>query len=240
MRDFVKEQSAGELLRNAASIYLGHWSAIVLPYLILVLPLNLVQWRATLDGNTTLVWLTIIANLPFAFLAYGAIVVSISEACLGSTPSAIRSLRKALTGMFWRLAVVSLLQTVVFLVGLVLLVIPGLLFAVWFAFAPVAVVLDEASGTGALKRSKELATGHHWRTAGVLALLVVVFAALGGILGGIMGAIEVTLEAYTLVLTLLQLLLYPTIMVVLVLMYYDLRVRKEGYNMAALEQDLAR
>jgi hypothetical protein len=241
MSRYIKEQSVGELFRNAVTIYFAHWGSVVIPFVLLILPLNVVQFAATLDGNTALTWLAAVANLPLAFLAYGAIVISVSEACLGAKPNGIRALKKVLTTMFWRLAVTGLLQTLVLFVGLVLLVIPGLLAMVWFVFAQVAVVLDESWSIGALKRSKELATGYHWRTAGVMMLLGILFVVLAAFLIAFLGALGADPETNLLLVVALELFfLYPILTVILVLIYYDLRVRKEGFNMAALEQDLAR
>jgi hypothetical protein len=50
--------------------------------------------------------------------------------------------------------------------GLLLLVIPGLIFAVWFIFFTVVFIGEDLRGTAALKRSKDLVKGYFWPVAG--------------------------------------------------------------------------
>ncbi len=57
---------------------------------------------------------------------------------------------------------VAVLQCLVILGGFLLLVIPGIIFLVWFAFAQIAVVLDHQRGFNALSFSREIVSGRFW------------------------------------------------------------------------------
>lgn len=61
-------------------------------------------------------------------------------------------------------AIAVFLQTVLLVGGLFLLIIPGLVFFVWFAFVQPAVVLDGKTPTEALSYSRGLVRGHFWQT----------------------------------------------------------------------------
>lgn len=60
---------------------------------------------------------------------------------------------------------VGLLQALVVAGGILLLVIPGLVFLVWFGFAPQALLLDGKKGLDALTASRELSRGRFWTAA---------------------------------------------------------------------------
>jgi len=56
----------------------------------------------------------------------------------------------------------SLLSGLAILGGFILLIIPGIIFSIWFAFALYAVVLDSKKDTEAMKYSKKLVSGRWW------------------------------------------------------------------------------
>lgn len=59
---------------------------------------------------------------------------------------------------FW----ISILTGLAVLGGTLLLVIPGIIFSVWFSFAAIIFIIEGARGTQALKASKELVKGKFW------------------------------------------------------------------------------
>jgi hypothetical protein len=73
-------------------------------------------------------------------------------------------------GHIWPLLGTNFLALVIILVGFVLLIIPGLIFMTWYAFASVVVVDERLSGWAALKRSKELVKGRFWEVVALYVL----------------------------------------------------------------------
>lgn len=80
-----------------------------------------------------------------------------------------KKLQNPLQQKMWKLLpsaiFVALLETAVVLGGLLLLVIPGIVFAVWFMFALPSVLLDGTKGVQALTLSRALVRGRFWRVA---------------------------------------------------------------------------
>ncbi|MBI4713699.1 hypothetical protein HY771_00720 [Candidatus Uhrbacteria bacterium] len=58
---------------------------------------------------------------------------------------------------------VALLQTLILIGGLLLLVVPGFLFFVWFSFAQFTAILDGKRGLDALQTSKAMIKGKFWK-----------------------------------------------------------------------------
>lgn len=57
--------------------------------------------------------------------------------------------------------------------GLILLLVPGIIFAVWFSFAPIIAVLERVSPYRALIMSRELVRGHFWQVVWREAFLLI-------------------------------------------------------------------
>jgi hypothetical protein len=108
-------------------------------------------------------------------------------------------------------------------------------------FASSVVVLEGVWALKALKRSKALATGFNWRNLAVLSLLFVV----------VLIVLTVAATAFTLLhvksafvarifTTVVATINVPLFFIAVVLLYYDIRVRKEAYDNSALAEDLRR
>jgi len=243
MANYVQQQSVGDVLRNTFSIYGRGFGVIFLTYFLPLFPVMLWQTEARAAGAMGLFWLGVFVSIFASVFAFGAITIAVSDLVLGNKPSVARSYGKILGNMFGRLFVASLLQTLFIFIGLILLVIPGIIALLWLLFTPSVVVLEGLGGMNALKRSKALGKGFNWRNFGVFILLLIICAVIGGIIGGLFGGFfpaSLGTFPHRLLLIIIQLLSAPITLIAIVLLYYDLRVRKEAYDAAALAEDLRR
>jgi len=82
----------------------------------------------------------------------------------GKAPSKtlIDSVSWGTAGRVFDCFLVSVLYAIACLGGGLLLIVPGIACANWFGFAPLAMLIEGAHGTGALKRSKDLVDGRFW------------------------------------------------------------------------------
>jgi predicted lysophospholipase L1 biosynthesis ABC-type transport system permease subunit len=110
--------------------------------------------------------------------------------------------------------------------------------------SPSVVVLERRSGIAALKRSKQLGDGSHWRNSGLVLLISIIMALIGSVIGGVFGFVFPHLLNHWIfrmvLISVQQGLAMPIMLTSLVLLYYDRRVRNEGYDAKALAEDLAR
>jgi len=173
-------------------------------------------------------------------LSYGAMTIAVSERYLGRKVT-ISGAYAVVLKQWYKYVLTSLLFGIVIggltLVGLVLLVLPGIavfvLLCVWFMFFIPVIACEGTWWTGALRRSKELVTGYWGRVFGIWLLVglirMVVSAALTApaqllTIGLAVAVDEVTAQAVGQSLgTLAQMLVDPILSIAIVLMYYDLR-----------------
>ena len=68
---------------------------------------------------------------------------------------------------------VAFLAGIIAVLGFILLIIPGIIFSVWFCFSSFVLIFEGVRGLKALKKSKELAKGYWWPIFGRLAALMI-------------------------------------------------------------------
>src|SRR5205823_5323050 len=146
MPNYLRQQSVGDILRNAFSIYDRGFGAIFLTYFLPLFPVMLWETEAQAAGAKGLYWLAVLVSIFASLFAVGAITIAVSDLVLGTKPSVTRSYRKVLGKMFGRLFTASLLQLVFVLIGFVLLVIPGIIVAIWLILTPSVAVLEGLGG----------------------------------------------------------------------------------------------
>ncbi|HEU4829744.1 MAG TPA: hypothetical protein VFT04_11180 [Gemmatimonadales bacterium] len=128
------------------------------------------------------------------------------------------------------------------LLGLALLAVPFAVFS-GLSIATPALVLESIGAGKAMSRSWHLTKGFRLRVVGLLFVVMIIvlipmFAL--GIIGGMFGSGEsrTTTVIFTAIIGVVSLIITPLLYCVLTLLYYDLRVRKEGYDLEVLASEL--
>ena len=137
---------------------------------------------------------------------------------------------------------VTFLAWVLAALALLLLVVPGVyLWLCWLVALPV-VLLEDRRGRGALKRSRQLVRGRWWPTFGTYLLAILLAAIVQSVLTGVLSALvlaghpsrgaSILINAVAAVIS--ALLVTPFTASVITVIYFDLRVRHEGYDLELL------
>jgi hypothetical protein len=138
-------------------------------------------------GLAALVWLGgIFLSMVCGVLMQGVVTHTVVADLQGRKTSLTESLNVAL-GSFWVLLGVGIVSGLAMMLGLILLIVPGILiFLIWMVAGPVAIA--ERAGVGrALERSRTLTRNHRWW----LLLIAIIYFAVSwvlAILAGIIGA----------------------------------------------------
>ena len=114
-----------------------------------------------------------IASIVFGFWAELALIYAIWswEQKIGIIES-FRAVRNKITSSLW----ISMLVGIAVMIGFFLLVIPGIIFIVWFFAATYILVVESITGTKALSQSKKLVSGKwlavFWRFGVIIVLAI--------------------------------------------------------------------
>ena len=260
----LRPLSVGEMLDAGFRLFSARFWTLMLCVLVPAVPMTILgtalqasvdpnafdldSTATTVDSGTALAGTLVSAAIQFAsaVLAIAACFKAISAAYLGERAGAAESLRYAL-GRLLPLLVAYVLWIVIFAIGFVLLVIPAIWIGVKLSMVFPAVVFERKGPFGAIGRSWTLTRGHWWRTFGtLLVVFLITFVmqlVLGGIVGGLLRASDTVGElTVAIVLTLVNLitlaLTYPLWSAVTSVVYYDLRVRNEGFDLQLLAQGM--
>jgi len=241
MEDYVRRYTAGSLLRSVAQIWWSNAMPLTGSALIPTIPailIGLLRWQ-----SEPAIW-PLLLTLPLGLLNFAPYTVIISDICVGNEPSLRRAYGLAFGNLTVRVLQTGVLVMVICFVGGLLLVVPGVIFVLWYSFAASVVVLERTTARGALTRSRELGKGYYLRNAGLVLLTALVtftpFQILGGIFGGVVRYFGFPLALANAFGGLLGAAGAVGMSIVVVLLYYDMRVRKEAYDSTKLAEDLRR
>jgi hypothetical protein len=177
-------------------------------------------------------------------LAAGGCFKAVTDAYLGTQPDWRSSLRYAL-GHLRSLVWVTILAGLGAGLGLLFCIAPGVwLWAAWGVAIPV-VLTEGVRGTKALGRSFNLVQGRWWPVFAVLLLAFVLASVVSGVVGGAVAAVSFTDLGQNVFLTQVlnaiagtvgSVVVTPFQAAVVAVLYFDLRVRKEGFDLQLLAQ----
>ena len=191
-------------------------------------------WLAGLVGMVASMWM-----LSAMYLKIGALGTGDD---LGTGAALQRALTRLLT-----VVLMVILFAIALAVGLVLLLIPGLILAVSLALCFNTALFEGKGPVDALTESHRLVWGNWWRTAaimtvGIIIIMVIYFVAaliigvvtpLLVISGGTENLVLYTLISSLLIGVLMNVLVTPFYISMAVAIYWDLKLRKDGGDLAA-------
>ena len=261
----LRPLAIGEILDVAIKITFRHARTLILLVLIVVVPAQVLSAAVTESAanNTVLdvegsevpsgddvatfvgaLVVVVLLTILSSTLATGACFKAIVDAYLGSEPDWRTSLRVAvrrLPSLIW----ISLLTYVLGGLALFALILPGIwLFVSWTVAVP-ALLTEDVRGLKALRRSFRLVRGMWWRTFAIFLLGYILAGVLSSIVGGVVGAIAFAADSpvaefavTALANTLGALVSTPFTAAFVTVLYVDLRVRKEGFDLQLLFERL--
>lgn len=175
--------------------------------------------------------LFVLVALPLCSAAY---IQSISAAYLGRSLGAWESYQRAAPRLL-PLLVTQFFVGLLVGIGYLLCLVPGIILSFWFLLVSPIVVLEEEWGPTALRRSRELMRGNIGKAftlALVVTLLTVVFTWIMGL------AVRMVPWPFPMAVpvihSFLQVFIVPLQTAPFLLLYYDLRIRKEAFDLEQL------
>ena len=128
---------------------------------------NLAQ---SLSTNPVFMFSSVLLNLLNAVIYLFVTVASI-EAIRRVSENSSLSVQEAFLvakAKAWKFLLIGILKGAILLIGFLLLIIPGIIFSVWFAFSGMEIVLNKTGVKESLSKSKALVIGRFWPVLGKL------------------------------------------------------------------------
>ena len=145
---------------------------------------------------------------------------------------------------FWPIVWLQLIYGLLVSLGLLAFVVPGLYFAVAWTVAVPALLFENLRGRAALSRSRELVRGRWWPTLGLLAVVSIVTGIVATVIAMVVGAVipangelaEAVAEGFANGIG--GVVTMPFTAVAITVLFFDLLVRKEGFDTAELADSM--
>lgn len=259
----LRPLGVGEILDTAFRVYRNRFKDLIIAVAIPMVPLVALQVLVTLssrsdtdpttgattNANVVLGGLgaTLIIGLIAGALAEGASVRILADQYLGTSTSWQESLRYAF-GRLGSIVWVALLMAVLEGIGLFVCIIPGVYLWAAFAVSIPVLLIENTRGSQALSRSRLLVSGRWWPTFGTLLVVWLLASFLRGIssallTGGFVATSGVTTSTAATALSgvvggIITIVFAPLTAAVVTIIYFDLRIRKEGFDVALMAQRL--
>jgi hypothetical protein len=257
----IPQRGLGDLLSTAFEVYRANAAKLIQIVAIVVIPLTFIQAlllatalkqseaavtinQATgevtitngggLGRSLLILALTWFISIAIQQLLTGALTVGGAGSLVGRAVDVGGSYRYALSRLGGLLILAFLIALVVGL-GFILLIIPGVIFAVFLSMAVPAFIVERKTATDSMSRSWGLVSGSWWHVLGVIVVAALIAGVINGILGAIGGNTFVLRWIFS---TIGQLITAPFVALVSVLLYVDLRVRREGLDGTTLSHEL--
>lgn len=176
-------------------------------------------YRFALSRLASVLWVIVLTFLGIAGVVIAATLIGVALATAGIVPLAIIAFLGAIAGVAYLL--------------------------IRWLFGPTVLVVEGVRGAKALGRSERLSRGHFWRVLGTVLLANVLAAVVGGVIGVIPGLLAESAGDAGFFLSAAgdaasRIVTTPFTTIVTVLLYFDLRIRKEGLDLAIMAQEMAR
>jgi hypothetical protein len=251
--------SVGELLDRTFFFYRQHFLLFVaiaaLPSLVMLAFSLLTTAMSPASGSVLLVLVsslvTVFLYLITTALSQGATVAAVSQILLGRETT-VAECFSAIRSRFAELVILILNMGVRIVIGFLFFVVPGILLALMYALTMPVAVLEGKGISESLSRSSQLTKGHRGRIFLIYFLLTVLVTivtmlwsvpatvAVGLVYGPIRSEqIPIWVQAaFQLGNFLTRSLLSPILTIAVALVYYDVRVRKEAFDLEHMLKQL--
>jgi hypothetical protein len=250
----LRPRSATELIDAAVQLLRQHYVELVAVTALFMIPVIIARLVFVPDQMLTpgqmpsasaLRGFGLLYPISFIFssVSTAATVVIVSDSYLGRDVTIEAAVSRVLA-RFWTVLGAAFLEGLIIVFGFVLLIVPGIIFACWLFATMNVVMVEDKSAFDALARSRSLARGSVGKILGVLLLSILMVWLIQFLIGVVLGLLFAGLRpgnpsmAGQLVGYAVAILLYPFVQVVITLLYYDLRIRKEGFDLELMAKEL--
>jgi len=226
----LKPRSGVELIDASFQFLRQNFALLFTTVAITYAPIALAEHMAAIDpGNIPRALVSGLVTWFFSAFAQAATITIVATRYMGQDITSADALRAV-----WRRIGTVLLVT--FAYGLIvgfctmLLIIPGIYVATKYFAAMAAAMVEGKSMNASMERSAKLTDGSKMRVLGIFVVTIIVYLVLNGAIAGIAAALT-TPATGVLIARLSTAITNPFLFTLVTLVYFDLRIRREGLDL---------
>lgn len=124
---------------------------------------------------------------------------------------------------FWRYIGLSIVMTAILFIGFLLLIVPGVILSVWFAFSTFVLILERSSIKEALTRSRGYVKGKWWGVFMRLIAIILVYILVMIVFGSLFSMLSLGVNLSSLLNAIVAIILTPVVLAYIYLLYQDVK-----------------
>ena len=214
------------VIGEAWALYKAHWRHLLtfsfVVYVAVALIGALLTAVLTWFGALVAAFLSLVA----VFWLQAALVKAVDDVRDGRADLSLGETFAAAREHLGAVLVAGLLAAIGIILGLILLIVPGLVLMTWWAVIIPTIVLENRSAGESFTRSRELVRGNGWGVFGVIVLVILLLIGFQIVLGLVLTPLADWLQSFVAQIV-SNTITAPFIAVVLTLLYFRLRAAKE-------------
>jgi len=238
----LRARSVSDIVDAAFALYRRHSGQYILvvalahvPTLILQIVMQGSRPPGSMPSLSNSLLMMPVSWVTLSFLS-GVVILMGSQVYLGGEPD-LAAAASTVLARFPRLLLATLMWWIAYAVGLLCLLVGALYVAARFFAVEAVVVLENRSAVDAFGRSSTLSDGRKRHVLNTLLLVYVIYFLL------LMGASWMAASAGNqvvsiMVSTAVTIVVYPVIGLTTMVLYYDTRIRHEGFDLEQMERAL--
>jgi hypothetical protein len=259
----LRPLGVGEIFDVSIKIYRRHFGTLIKLVSLVVVPVGIVSALVEvsalpsegdlydIDNDEVGTYIagiavTVLLAIVAWTVATAASFKAVADAYLGQEPdwrNSIGFVLRRLHSVIW----ILVLSFLILIPAFIACVLPGIWLGVAYSVAIPAFLTERTKGFQSLKRSYRLVRGRWWPTFAVVFLGYLLTSIVGGALGAVVGGTtafdtaEVTVSsvvANAAASIIANILTIPFIAAFLIVLYFDLRVRKEAFDLQLLAEQI--
>jgi hypothetical protein len=146
------------------------------------IPVALLEGLIFQSGSLSLLLVTTVIAVAAQALYAGVVVKAVEDMRDGRRDLGLGELFSAAVPSIWPLVGGGILFGILLVVGLILLVVPGLVFLTWYCLYPAIVVIERERVFAAFTRSRDLVRGNGWRVFGIVLVTIIITSVIANVL----------------------------------------------------------
>jgi hypothetical protein len=213
----------GRVFERVFKIYGEQFTLLIPAALVLFIPVAVLNGVVYSGGGVLAALIAAAISVIATYWFQGMVVEAVRDILDGRRDQSVGTLFSSAAPYIWPLFLVGLLAGIAIAIGLLLLIIPGLyLLTIWAVIVPV-IVIERTGVMNSFGRSRQLVKDNGWRVFGVIVVLFLLQAIVGGLLQVIAVGISDSFGGYAIADLIVHVLIVPLSAIAATVMFVELR-----------------
>ncbi|MGH3023021.1 MAG: DUF7544 domain-containing protein [Gaiellaceae bacterium] len=175
---------------EAWEMYKAHWRHFFFIALVIYAIVAVISILLTAIFGWLGFFLAALVAIAGSFWVQGTLIEAVRDVRDGRADLSVRETLNRVMPVLNRIVIAGIALGLVIGLGLILLIVPGLVFLTFFIFVIPAIVLENRGIRESFGRSRDLVRGHGWQVFGVIVLTFLLLLGVSIVLGLILSPLE--------------------------------------------------